>query len=261
MGATPDRERADGWRPSVYLCSRKRRFNDCLNKYVSDVTLGPFIINYVANLMKAERSFGKTTSIDVLEKKLLRGKTFSDVEHIEGIGLQELFDTLLRGKTPDVPYEMRERPAEERENKPQEIDLLVSEKRRSERALARLQNLFLYGEEAISEKDYLIERKRLTDELAATDARIEMLEKNRTNQFSLSDEDFITKASYFILTQQLTDKREVDYEKFVRKIDPRIVKDFLNSIVQNFCIKNGRIESVRFKNGMEHRFLYNGDEA
>ncbi|OQB22796.1 MAG: hypothetical protein BWY11_02035 [Firmicutes bacterium ADurb.Bin182] len=68
------------------------------------------------------------------------------------------------------------------------------------------------------------------------------------------------KASYFILSQQLTDKREVDYSKYVRKIDPRIVKDFLRSVVQNFCIKNGRVESVRFKNGIEHTFLYRGDE-
>ena len=28
----------------------------------------------------------------------------------------------------------------------------------------------------------------------------------------------------------------------------------LPSIVQNFCVKDGRIESIRFKNGMEHRF-------
>jgi hypothetical protein len=125
---------------------------------------------------------------------------------------------LRRGKIPDVPYELRECPAEEPEGKPQEIDLLVSEKRRSERALARLQSLCLYGEDAIAEKDYLIECRRLID------------------------------------------KREVNYEKFIRKIDPRIIKDFLKSIVQNFCVKNGRIESVRFKNGMEHRFLCKGDE-
>ncbi|MDR0819526.1 MAG: recombinase family protein, partial [Oscillospiraceae bacterium] len=260
LNAAPDRARRDGWRPSVYSCSRRKRFNDCDNKYVSDVVLGPFALNYIANMMKSQRSFGVSTSIEILEKKLLRGKILADVEHIEGAGLQELYDTLRRNKIPDVPYTINERSTEGAENKPQEIDLLVSEKRRSERALARLQSLFLYGESAIAEKDYLVEKKRITDELTNIDARIELLEKDRTSHFSLSDEEFIERASYFILTQQLTDKREVDYEKFVRKIDPRIVKDFLNSVVQNFCIKDGRIESVRFKNGMEHRFLYKGDE-
>jgi hypothetical protein len=45
----------------------------------------------------------------------------------------------------------------------QEVELLASEKRRNERAMTRLQNLYLYGEAAIEEKDYLIERKRIMD--------------------------------------------------------------------------------------------------
>lgn len=259
MAASPDRERADGWRPSMYLCSRKRRFDDCPNKYVSDRTLGPFVLNYIANMMKAQRSFGKTTSIETLEKKLLRGEAMAEVEHIEGAGLQELYDALRRQKMPNVPYEMSGSQASP-DAPAQETDILVSEKRRSERALARLQSLFLYGEDAISEKVYLVEKKRITDEIASIDARLEAIEKDRASHFAISDEDFMEKASYFILSQQLTDKREVDYSKYVRKIDPRIVKDFLRSVVQNFCIKNGRVESIRFKNGIEHTFLYRGDE-
>jgi hypothetical protein len=141
-----------------------------------------------------------------------------------------------------------------------EMDLLVSERRRSERALARLQKLYLYGDDAISENDYYVEKCRITGEIEMLDARMEELEKDRSNQFNISDEDFIKKAPYFILSQQLADARDVDYEKFIRKIDPQILKDFLGSVVQNFCIKNSRIESIRFKNGMEHKFLYRGNE-
>ena len=76
-----------------------------------------------------------------------------------------------------------------------------------------------------------------------------------------TDNDFINQASYFIISQALTEKREVNFEKYVRVVDPRNLKDFLGSIVQNFCIKDGRIESIRFKNWVEHRFLYkNGDD-
>ena len=55
--ATTDKVRADGWRPPMYICSRRRKSEDCTNKYVSDVTLGPFVLNFFANLIKASNSF------------------------------------------------------------------------------------------------------------------------------------------------------------------------------------------------------------
>ncbi|MDR1510859.1 MAG: recombinase family protein, partial [Synergistaceae bacterium] len=264
MTAQPDRARSNGWRPSIYCCSHRRRFNNCLNKSVSDVTLGPFVLNYFSNLMKAQKNFGVSTSIEALEKKLLRGRMMADVEHIEGVGLQELFDMLRRGKFPEMPYKSGHNEAETyqaAEKAPQEMDLLVSEKRRLERAQARLQNLMLYGDEGISERDYLVERKRIADDISKIDARIDEIEKDMSSNITMTDMEFIEKASYFIMAHGLIEKREVNYEKIVREIDPRIIKDFLNSVVTNFCIKDGRVELIRFKNGMEHRFSYKGEET
>ena len=260
MTASPDRARASGWRPSVYTCSRRKRSHNCDNKYVSDVTLGPFALNFISNMMKAQKSFGATTSIETLEKKLLRGEQLKDVTHIEGIGLQELYDALRRQKISSVRDRSDRRAEVESKNNVQEIDLLASEKRRSERALARLQSLYLYGDSAMSEKDYISERKRISDELAVIDARIEYLEKDRSSHFSISDTELIEKMDYFIFSQELSDKREVDYERLVRETEPVVIKDFITSVMQNFCIKDGQIESIRFKNGIEYRFLYNGEE-
>ncbi len=259
MIASPDRERSDGWRPSVYKCSRQRRFGDCDNKYVSDVTLGPFALNFVANLIRASNSFGKSTSIETLEKKLLRGDMFSQVDHIERPGLEELYTHLRSGFDP-LAFETCTVDAAESGTAIQERDLLLSEKRRLERALNRLKSLFLYGEEAMAEKDYLVERKQLMDALEEKDARLEELEAEVASSITMSDEEFIAKASYFILSQQLQDKRFVDYGKFIRKIDPQIVKDFLNSVVTNFCIKNGLTTSILFKNGVEVRFSCKAQE-
>lgn len=259
MIASPDRERSDGWRPSVYKCSRQRRFGDCDNKYVSDVTLGPFALNFIANLIRASNSFGKSTSIETLEKKLLRGDMFSQVDHIERPGLKELYNHLRSGFDP-LDFETRTVDAAESGAAIQERDLLLSEKRRLERALNRLKSLFLYGEEAMAEKDYLVERKQLMDSLEEKDARLEELETEVASSITMSDEEFMAKASYFILSQQLQDKRFVDYEKFIRKIDPQIVKDFLNSVVTNFCIKNGLTASILFKNGLEVQFSYKAQE-
>lgn len=261
MGATVDRARSDGWRPSVYNCYRHRKFNDCKNKYVSDVTLGPFVLNYIANLIKARKSFGKTTSIETFQKKLLRGPMFADVECIEQAGLEEMYQLIKSGRT-EVSYVGPEGDIDHTQNSgAEERALLLSERRRKERALKRLTTAYLYDDTAIPEKDFIIERKRLSDSLAELDARIAELDKNIANSFDLSDDEFISKASYFIVSQRLTDRRFVNYEAFIKAADPKIVRDFVTSVIQNFCILDGKIQTITFKNGIEHKFIYKQPEA
>ncbi len=255
MSAALDRERADGWQPSRYICTRHRRFNDCPNKYISDVVIGPFAFNYIANMIKAANSFGKTTSIETLEKKLLRGSVFSDVDHIGRPGLEELYN-LLRSGIGIMEYRQPEKPDE---SVAQERDLLLSEKRRLERALNRLKALYLYSEDTMSEADYIIERKSLTDSLEDVCTRLDQLEASEAWATSMSDEEFIAKASYFIMAQNLLDRRHVNYENFVRHIDPAVPKNFIGSIVQNFCIRDGKIVAILFKNGIKHQFFYKAD--
>jgi DNA invertase Pin-like site-specific DNA recombinase len=259
MAATIDRARADGWRPSVYICSRRRISNDCQNKYVSDVTLGPFVLNFFANLIKASNSFGKSTSIETLEKKLLRGDALSIVDHIERPGLEELYNHLRSGFD-EKPFDSLAVNAAEASSDVQERDLLLADKRRLERALKRLNAIYLYGDEEIPGKDFILDRKSITDSLQQIDDRLKELDAAAVFDVSLSDDEFMEKASQFILTQQLLDKRSVNYEKFIRKIDPRIVKDFLNETVSNFCIKDGLTTSVLFKNGIELRFCYKAQQ-
>ena len=259
MAATIDRARADGWRPSVYICSRRRMSNDCQNKYVSDVTLGPFVLNFFANLIKASNSFGKSTSIETLEKKLLRGDTLSIVDHIERPGLEELYNHLRSGFD-EKPFDSLAVNAAEASSDVQERDLLLADKRRLERALKRLNAIYLYGDEEIPGKDFILYRKNITDSLQQIDDRLKELDAAAVFDVSLSDDEFMEKASQFILTQQLLDKRSVNYEKFIRKIDPRIVKDFLNETVSNFCIKDGLTTSILLKNGIELRFCYKAQQ-
>lgn len=254
MCATIDRERGDGYRPSIYLCSRHRRFNDCPNKYISDITVGPFVLNYIANIIKAQNNFGISTSIETFEKKLLRGEVFSSVSKIENAGLSEMYNMLRSGKFSENLYKPRILPTDNTGEK--ERDLLLVEKRRKERALARLKAIYLYNDEALTETEYVIEHKAITDELQKIDSRLEEIEKNASAAFSISDEDFMAKASYFIMSQQLLTKRYVNFETMIRKIDPKIIKDFINSIVKKIVIQDGKILSILFKNGIEHKFLY-----
>lgn len=260
MQSTIDRERADGYRPSIYACSRKRRYDDCENKYISDIVVAPFVLNYIANILKAQNNFGKSTPLDTFERKLLRGTMFADVDHIEPVGLTEMYNMLRQGVSDAVYSSQRISSIEADKEAADERDLLAAEKRKKERALSRLKSLYLYNDEAISERDYLLEKKSLEDAIKKIDKRLEEIERSSSKHFSLTDDEFIAKASIFIMTHQLQNKRFIEFDKLIKKIDSQIVKEFVNSVVQKIVIKNGRVTSIRFKNGLEHKFLYKTSE-
>ncbi len=253
--ATLDSERAGGYRPSIYLCSTRRRFSKCSNKCVSDITLGPFILNYISNMMKANNNIGKSTTLDMFQKKLLRGDVFAGVKGIEASGLKETYD-MMRNKKFDSDVFEASRPSSEVEGYTTEKDLLMSEKRKHERALDRLKALYLYSEEAITETDYIIENKRLRDKVDEIDKRLEEIDKSISESFSISDSEFIEKASYFIMSQELSSKRSVNFHTLVRNTDTEIIKRFIQSVIKKIVIFNDKVQSIQFKNGIEHKFLY-----
>lgn len=260
MSATSNgRPLKGGYRPSNYACMSHRKNNGCTNKYITDTKIGPFVLNYIANLIRAKESFGKTTSPETLMKKLLRGDMFKDVVRIKEPGLMELYN-LYRSQVSGVKYESKTAERSGSSDAASERDVLLTERRRLERALSRLKSLYLYSEEDMSERDYVIEKNRLSESLGKVNDRLDKLNDGLSSQFSISDEELLAKASYFIMSQKLLDKRFVDYKRLLKETDPRILKEFINSVSSNFCIKNGRIQSVTFKNGIIHEFVYADEE-
>lgn len=260
MSATSNgRPLKGGYRPSNYACMSHRKNNGCANKYITDTKIGPFVLNYIANLIRAKESFGKTTSPETLMKKLLRGDMFKDIVRIKEPGLMELYN-LYRSQVSGIKYESKTAERSGSSDAASERDVLLTERRRLERALSRLKSLYLYSEEDMSERDYVIEKNRLSESLGKVNDRLDKLSDGLSSQFSISDEELLAKASYFIMSQKLLDKRFVDYKRLLKETDPRILKEFINSVSSNFCIKNGRIQSVTFKNGIIHEFVYADEE-
>ena len=206
-------------------------------------------------MIKASNSFGKTTSMETLQKKLLRGDAFSGVDHIGEAGLVELYNHFRSGFE-STPFEATKLAKVETAADLSEREILLSERRRLDRALSRLKTLYLYSEDSMAEKDYILERKELTDRLEETDQRLAELDAQIAAATPMSDDEFMAKASYFILSQELQGKREVDYVKFITNADPQILKNFIKNVTTNFCINNGRVTSILFKNGIELQFFY-----
>ena len=254
MIANQDRRRANGIRPSIYACgSRRRKQTSCTNKYISDMVLGPFVLNYVANIIRAAKSYDGSSDTELLSKKLLAGEAFSDVDSINEDALVELISAF---NAADGAEEYRPQLAlSGADGTITEADTLKSRKNRIENALSRLNALYLYDENAMPEKDFVMQRADLSKQLEQINSRLSEIQ-GRGEDAEVTSDSFIMKASYYIMANKLIEGGYIDYEKYIRAIDPAVPKSFLASVIDHIDADDGRVTAITFKNGIEHRFTY-----
>ena len=157
---------------------------------------------------------------------------------------------LLQGKS-GVEYVP---PSIEDDNFISEKDVLEDRRRRLESALSRLKALYLYGDKETPESEYIVEREKIATELAEVEAKLSKLQSEEPHP--INNDEFIKKASYFIMAEKLLTDRYVDYEKYIRKIDPSVPRSFLLNIVVSIEATNGKVTEIAFKNGVSYRFSY-----
>lgn len=252
MTANSDRIRANGYRPSQYTCSKRRRMKtDCTNKYISDTVLGPFVFNYIANIIRASKNSSASTSPETLERKLLRGDVFSNVASINPEALNQL---LASFEASGDAIEYRPQIAfSGQDDAVSEADLLRAKKQKLENALSRLTAIYLYDDTAMPEKDFVLQRSQISGQLEEVNAKLN--EISAANSEMMSD-DFIQKASYYIMANKLIEDRYIDFEKYIATIEPSVPKSFLNQIIDHIDVADGKVLSIKFKSGAEHKFTY-----
>lgn len=251
MVSTPCRQQATGYRPSKYACPNLRKLTTCTSKSVSDPVIGEFILNYILNMMKAKDNIKSIHNTESLQSVLLSGGTFADVVHIDKDGLDAYFHLLtsvsINGKVFRKPKKVA--------SIDPELKRLRAEKRKTERALDRLMKLYLYSEDSISEKDFIIRKQALEDYLKEINESLGMIDRGSGIE-SISDESFLKRASYFIVNQELTGKDYVYFKKLAMDIDPEILKDYFHEIIDSVIIDGSHVIEIVFRNGLAHIFTY-----
>ena len=133
-----------------------------------------------------------------------------------------------------------------------ELDLLHSEREKYVRALDRLQSLYLFSEEGISEKNYIVQKGELEDKLEAVNRRIAEIQGEAPED----NTDLLQKATRFYIQNELVKKRSLDFKKAVSVFDKESLKDFFSSVIDTMTVKDGRVKAIRFKNGLTNVFVY-----
>lgn len=253
MGATPAAAKKD-WQYSKYTCPTRRKLaSACNGKFTSDPIVGEFVFNYVLNMLNVQKNFAGIHSPEELQAALLIGNTFSYIDHIDEDGLNDLFNMLSSGKIKGTVFG---KSAKLKKKKVvSELSKLRNEKQKIERALDRLTKLYLYAEDAMPESEFIIQKSKLTEALDEVNEQIGFSNTDEWNQ-SVSDEEFVRRASEFIIAQKLTDRNYVSYKRLATSVDTSVIKTFVQSIIDSIIMDAGQVKQIIFKNGLSHTFIF-----
>lgn len=251
---TPGRVLTDGYATAVYSCPKRRKTKDCDNPSMNDMQIGEFVLNYVLNMLNAKRSFSGISSPAELEARLLTGSSFSGVEHIAEAGLNDFFNLLSRyGSDSSYVFAVK-KPRRKKAAPDPELEALRREKERQERALQRLQDLFLYSDASMSEKDFIVRKAEISARLSEVQQKLGMLAHDADS--SLSDEDFVRQASHLLIASRLNTKKYIYYKNFASSVSPEILQSYMQSIIDNIQLVDGHVARIVFKNGLTHQFIW-----
>lgn len=257
MIASKDRARANGWRPSVYRCAQRSRMLDCENsKTISEIYIGPFIFNYVANMARIQKNFKNIKTLEQLERELLKGPEFEGIK-ISEESLRRTFDALAFrevGKGAYLP-DVNLSGDNDEYTAAEQLSLLKREREKCKTAIDRLTDLYLYDPNSMTKEEFSKKKKELLKKIAGFENQIEACQTTSGND-DLADLEFIRKASAFLVAQRIVSKKHIDYNQMAFELDNDILKDFVDQVIDRVVTLDGRVQEIRFVNGLVHEFHY-----
>ncbi|AFS78494.1 putative resolvase [Gottschalkia acidurici 9a] len=134
---------------------------------------------------------------------------------------------------------------------------LKSEKENVEKALRRLEDLYIFPDDIMSEKDYLIKRQELKKRISYLEDEISKRYAEHSKTIPKHDLSFLNKASQYLLTHNLVSENTIKYNELVKVIDKKMLRSFMQRVIKKITIEeNKHIFSIEFANDMIHRFVY-----
>lgn len=242
MIAKTDAPRADGFRPSLYVCKGRNNGYGCDQKLVNEKYIGEFILSFINNILK----INKRTKLEDYKSILLNGEAFKKVKSIHEdeiiklsykIGLKNIYSISNDKDDNDYSYDLQD---------------LIKQKDKFIRAISRLDDLYLFDDVSISKKDYTLRKKELNNNILEIDKKIALLNEENKR----TDSDFILSLKQLALKEILNTKKTIDYKFIITTIGDDVLKDFISTIIKRIYLRDRNVTKIIFKNGLEFNFEY-----
>ncbi len=236
-----DKPHLDGYIPSFYCCTSRYNHLGCQQKTVSEKIVGEFTFNFISDIIRNSKNRAISSEHE-LENILLSNKALGGVLAIDGIS--ELYASIFN-ENDNFKISKKENVINF------ENEGLTKEREKYKRALIRLDDLYLFDDESISEKDYLIKKNKLNDKLNEIESKLKHEKKSGNN-----DVNFIKLATNAMLNDILMETENIDMKLFINTVGRDVIKEFITTIIDKIIVRDKKVMCIRFKNGTENRFIY-----
>jgi hypothetical protein len=210
-----------------------------------DEFVGEFVLNYISNIINAKKVISSMRSPKELEHHLLFGSCFADV-----VGIAEIDSLFISLKTNSARSYNNSPTASPDVDSVNKIQADIAKK---ERALERLNKLFLYDDEAMTEAEYIVTKNKLRQEISQLNDK---LAESSAPISTVSDDKFIVNASDLILLKFFELGEYIDFIKLVEIVDKPTIREFAVAVIKKVTTNNHQITSIEFTNGSIHHFAY-----
>lgn len=249
-----DRRRGNGFRPSSYACTGKYQKKHCDNLNVSDVKIGPFMINYIAAIIDASKSRRFIKDTESLERVILSHIDFTDVAGISESSLQDTID-LLYGRSGTETLSGKPVSKDGKNTDTAEKKKELQEKlQKTDRALERLKKAYLFDDDAMDEKEFLEMKTKLEVDKVKLENSIKSLDSSSISE-NVDQAAFIKSASQFLISHKINSGGNIEYSELAM-MDEEAMKTLMNSIIDHITVMDRHITEIVFKNGLTHTLLY-----
>lgn len=248
--AGSDKIRKNGLIPSRYRCVGYSHGDKCKGS-IGDIVLLPFIFNYLANYYKLTEIINPKMRIGTIRKALLCGVPFIRVADIPDEDIAAIKEYLLNAyeKTP-YTHDAFKKPSLVKRLNP-----IADEIKKQETALTRLQDLYLYSPDSMSQKDFIIKKAEI--ESIVTTLKSELAEKsNEPKGISIDDGLRFSKGMALLRKMMLENDQSYSYEYLVQKIGIVSLHHMANALISKITVSDGVPIKIVFKNGMVHHFTW-----
>lgn len=232
--AKQDKANLDGFRPSIYVCGNRYNKNGCDQKTISEKIIYNFLMQLILNLNSINNKhihyeeFLNTISLN-LGIKSAKAEELFDFVIIKGYSFYQLDST----------------------NKKNEVDIKndikLKDLEKYKRALDRLEDLYLFGEDSISSKDYILKKKKIEEKISLI--KKEISKENESEEVNIDFKLLNTVLNKIILNN-------IDNKTAITLLGRENLKEFFNSIVKEILVLDKKIISITFKNGLNIGFSY-----
>ena len=250
-----DRRRKNGFTPSMYGCTSKHRAMHCSALNVSDVKIGPFMINYISAMVRVSNERMKIRNTSDLEAMLLSDTVFKDVVGIESQGLNATFELLTGMSSNGALWRPDLINQESRKSDPAEIEALKKQIQKYERAKERLDDAYYFSDDGMSEKEYLERKNKFDTMRVSAENKLKQLTETHISS-GIDETSFVKSASAFLLAHKLHAGTHIVYSDFAGTVGDETLKEFMNLVLDHITVKNRRVVEIVFSNGLSHKFIY-----